>query len=157
MRKALYTIALAMVGLLTKAETLKSPNGAMQLNVEVKNGTAVYRLDYKNRPVIKESHLGFELKDGRHLKDGFAITNTATSSFDETWEPVWGETKTIRNHYNELRASFVEGDRDHRRLDVVFRVFDDGIGFRYEFPRQPKLDQVQMKIVLPRLDRCTDT
>lgn len=144
MRKALYTIALAMVGLLTKAETLKSPNGAMQLNVEVKNGTAVYRLDYKNRPVIKESHLGFELKDGRHLKDGFAITNTATSTFDETWEPVWGETKTIRNHYNELAVTLTQA-ATQRHIIVKFRLFDDGLGFRYEFPQQANLNYFIIK------------
>lgn len=144
MRKALYTIALTMVGLLTKAETLKSPNGAMQLNVEVKNGTAVYRLDYKNRPVIKESHLGFELKDGRHLKDGFAITNTATSTFDETWEPVWGETKTIRNHYNELAVTLTQA-ATQRHIIVKFRLFDDGLGFRYEFPQQANLNYFIIK------------
>ena len=143
MRKVLLSI-FAFASLLAKAETLQSPNGNLKLNVDVKNGMPVYTLDYKNRPVIKESRLGLELKDGKNLTDGFAIAGVATSSFDETWQPVWGEVKNIRNHYNELDVTLNQA-ATQRTIIVKFRLFDDGLGFRYDFPQQTNLNYFVIK------------
>lgn len=139
----LATVLLFSAGLLS-AETVKSPNGAMVLNVELKNGVPVYRLDYKNLAVVKESKLGLELKDGKNLTDGFELTKTETASFDESWNPVWGEVKTIRNNYNELAVTLTQPSTS-RHILIRFRVFNDGIGFRYEFPQQENLNYFTIK------------
>lgn len=139
----LATVLLFSAGLLS-AETVKSPNGAMVLNVELKNGVPVYRLDYKNQAVVKESKLGLELKDGKNLTDGFELTKTETASFDESWNPVWGEVKSIRNNYNELAVTLTQPSTS-RHILIRFRVFNDGIGFRYEFPQQENLNYFTIK------------
>lgn len=139
----LATVLLFSAGLLS-AETVKSPNGAMVLKVELKNGVPVYRLDYKNQAVVKESKLGLELKDGKNLTDGFELTKTETASFDESWNPVWGEVKTIRNNYNELAVTLTQPSTS-RHILIRFRVFNDGIGFRYEFPQQENLNYFTIK------------
>ena len=139
----LATVLLFSAGLLS-AETVKSPNGAMVLNVELKNGVPVYRLDYKNQAVVKESKLGLELKDGKNLTDGFELTKTETASFDESWNPVWGEVKTIRNNYNELAVTLTQPSTS-RHILIRFRVFNDGIGFRYEFHQQENLNYFTIK------------
>ena len=117
---------------------MKSPDGNMVLQFEVRNGVPVYRLDYKDKPVIKDSRLGLELKDADDLLTGFVLKEVQRSTFDETWEPVWGEWKTIRNHYNELAVTLSQSATE-RDMVVRFRVFDDGLGFRYEFPEQDNL------------------
>ena len=126
---------------------VSSPEGALQGRPRPqRRGPARLRVSRLGRPVIlADSRLGFILRDGRQLLRSLAAGAQATRSVDETWEQPWGERRFVRNHYNELRASFVESDRDQRRFDVVFRVFDDGVGFRYEFPKQPKLDEVQIQ------------
>lgn len=104
-----------------------------------KDGTPMYRLSYKNKEVIKTSKLGFELeKDPQSLLNGFTIADSKTSSFDQTWQPVWGEVANIRNHYNEL-AITLNQTSSNRQVIIRFRLFDDGLGFRYEFPQQKNL------------------
>ncbi len=144
MKKLFFTFSLICLALAVKAESITSPNGNIELHFEIKNGIPVYRMDYKQRPVVKESRLGLELKDGRHLLDGFTLTGTQNSTFDETWEPVWGEERTIRNHYNQLLVT-LDQPQYNRTLNICFRVFDDGIGFRYEFPLQNELDYFVIK------------
>lgn len=139
MKKIYFLIMAVMaVALPLKSEVLKSPDGNMVLQFEVRNGVPVYRLDYKDKPVIKDSRLGLELKDADDLLTGFVLKEVQRSTFDETWEPVWGEWKTIRNHYNELAVTLSQSATE-RDMVVRFRVFDDGLGFRYEFPEQDKL------------------
>ncbi|MET2985837.1 glycoside hydrolase family 97 protein [Aureibaculum conchae] len=123
-----------------KAQELKSPNGEMQMQFSLtENGVATYQLAYKNKPVIKSSTLGLELKnDKKSLLNDFEITNTETSTFDETWKPVWGEEKEIRNHYNELVVTLTQKETA-RIVFVRFRMFDEGLAFRYEFPMQKNL------------------
>ncbi|WP_075602541.1 glycoside hydrolase family 97 protein [Saccharicrinis aurantiacus] len=121
-----------------KAEELKSPNGNFNLKFEVNNGVPIYQLDYKGKPVVLDSKLGFILKDTADLTDGFTIIKTENSSFDETWEPTWGEESEIRNNYNELAVTLNQ-DKEDRQLLIRFRLFDDGLGFRYEFPNQNNL------------------
>lgn len=122
------------------AQQLTSPNGELTMQFSLKeDGTPTYKLTYKNQEVIKESSLGFHLKnDKKSLLDDFKITDTNTSTFDDTWQPVWGEVKEIRNHYNQLKVTLTQNETD-RIMVVNFRLFDDGLGFRYEFPTQKNL------------------
>lgn len=138
----LLVCLLAFVGM--KAAELKSPNGNLVLHAEVKDGRPVYRLDYKNRPVVKESGLGLELKNDKDLMSGFTLAGTKTSAFDETWQPVWGEVKNIRNHYNELEMTLNQPETG-RTMVIRFRLYDNGVGFRYEFPQQPNLNYFVIK------------
>ncbi len=99
----------------------------------------VYRVTYGDKPVILPSGMGFRLQEADSLfYEDFVVTGTERKETDTTWEPVWGETKSIRDHHRELRVHLKQASSG-RLLDVVFRVFEDGVGFRYEFPRQPGL------------------
>lgn len=121
------------------AETLTSPNGNFTLNFEVSQGRLIYQLSLNNQIIIKESSMGFELKEIESLMEGFAIENVEKSTFDETWQPVWGEYKDIRNHYNEMAVTLKQASTN-RVMIIRFRLFDDGLGFRYEFPEQSDLN-----------------
>ena len=107
-------------------------------------GEPVYDLAYKGRTVLKPSKLGLELKDDPGLMDGFSIADVKTTTFDETWEPVWGEEKQIRNHYNEMAVTLNQKAQE-RNIVIRFRLFDDGLGFRYEFPLQKNLNYFVIK------------
>lgn len=122
------------------AQQLQSPNKQLTLNFSLlKDGTPTYTLTYKNKEVIKPSKLGFELeKDAQSLLNGFTITEAKTSVFDQTWKPVWGEVASIRNHYNEL-ALTLNQTATNRQVIIRFRLFNEGLGFRYEFPQQANL------------------
>lgn len=130
------------------AQTVSSPNGAISVSFSLADGgRPTYEMTYKGRPVVKPSHLGLELAKDKHatkgfaetsLMDGFTESHSEVSSFDETWKPVWGETATIRNHYNELLVSLSQ-DHTGRQMNIRFRVNDDGMGLRYEFPQQDSL------------------
>ena len=160
MKRLFWQILFAIIVLPASAQTVKSPNGNVVLTFSLDGTRPQYALTYKGRDVIRPSHLGLELAKDKHaskglnetdLIDGFEVINTETSTFDETWQPVWGETRTIRNHYNELAVTLKQkatsnGDRSlptreggGRVLVLRFRVYDDGLGFRYEFPQQPEL------------------
>ena len=127
------------------AENLQSPNGNLELKFSVNNqGEPIYELYYKGKAVIKPSKLGLELKDDPGLMSGFTIEKSETSTFDETWQPVWGEEKEIRNHYNELAVT-LDQKAQERDILIRFRLFDDGLGFRYEFPLQKNLNYFVIK------------
>ncbi|WP_291912456.1 glycoside hydrolase family 97 protein [Chitinophaga sp. CB10] len=125
---------------ITYAQELKSPNDRFTMSFRLlPDGSPAYQLSYKGKPVIKESTLGLELKnDKQSLLHGFTITNTANKQVDESWNPVWGEVKTIRNHYNEMAVTLTQQETS-RQLIIRFRLFDDGLAFRYEFPAQKNL------------------
>ena len=138
-----YTFALIGMWLLSfsgLAQELTSPNQDLKMKFSLnENGTPVYQLTYKDQEVIKPSTLGLELKnDDLSLMNSFEIVDTKTSTFDETWEPVWGEQSEIRNHYNELAVTLNQPQKD-RHIIIRFRMFDEGLGFRYEFPEQKNL------------------
>ncbi len=123
----------------------KSPNGNIVLNVELNaQGTPVYQVSYKGQEIVKPSKLGIELNEENSLMDQFRINKTSTSTFDETWQPVWGESRDIRNHYNELLVE-MEKPSNGRFMNLRFRVYDDGVGFRYEFPQQKYLPYFVVK------------
>ena len=139
---------------LSFSASVKSPNGNIELKFSVnQTGRPVYEMTYKGKAVIKPSFLGLELAKDKHasqglketdLMDGFTIAKESTSTFDETWKPVWGETATIRNHYVEYVA-VLQQPFTTRQLLIRFRVYDDGIGFRYEFPQQKELNYFLIK------------
>jgi len=118
---------------------VESPGSINTVEFSISEGIPVYAVQHKGKPVITQSRLGFELQNLPPLRSDFEITSTETSSFDETWTQVWGEKEDIRNRYNELRVLLRETEQPNRELTVVFRVYDDGVGFRYEFPEQPEL------------------
>ncbi|RFP66529.1 glycoside hydrolase family 97 protein [Hymenobacter lapidiphilus] len=126
-------------------EQLQSPDKQLTLNVNLTaDGTPTYSLTYKGRAVLKPSQLGLELKGTPNLTNGFVQTDAVRKAIDESWNPVWGEVKTIRNHYNELALTLTQ-PATKRTMLVRFRLFDDGLGFRYEFPRQPELGYFVVK------------
>ena len=136
---------LCLLGMQVGAEEIKSPSANLTLTFTLQpGGVPTYSVTYKGRDVILSSKLGLELKNAPALTNGFAVTDSKTTTFDETWQPVWGEVKDIRNHYNELALTLTQAQTG-RFILVRFRVFDDGLGFRYEFPRQPNLSYFVIK------------
>lgn len=136
-----------------KWKTAASPNGKVVVGFGIDNGRPYYTVQYGTKDVIKKSFLGLELAKSKHaskgmeetnLMDGFEITETQKTSFDETWKPVWGETSEIRNHYNEMLVHLLQ-PKNNRKIMVRFRVYDDGVGFRYEFPQQKELNYFVIK------------
>ena len=149
----LFFIAL-MLPMIVAAQTIKSPDGKVNLTFSLTgNGVPTYSMTYKNKAVIKPSHLGLELAKNKHaskgiketdLMDGFTVADTKTSTFDETWKPVWGETSTIRNNYNEMAVTLNQ-ESSNRNIIIRFRVYDYGMGLRYEFPQQKDLNYFIIK------------
>lgn len=142
--KLMTAAAALMLAAPCRAVTMTSPDGNVSVDVDVVGGKPTYSMTYKNKPVIKPSNLGLELTDAPDLLDGFQIVGTETDSKDETWQPVWGENKDIRNRYNELLVELNQPETD-RRMNLRFRVYDDGMGFRYEFPQQKNLTYFTVK------------
>ncbi|MCI7309562.1 MAG: glycoside hydrolase family 97 protein [Prevotella sp.] len=154
MTKKLFILPLLLLcSLLAMAQEVKSPNGAVQVKFYLQNGQPTYEMSYKGKPVVKPSHLGLELAKSKYadnkeketdLMDGFSMAGTQTAAFDETWKPVWGETATIRNHYNELAVDLHQA-ASGRNITIRFRVYNDGMGLRYEFPQTDKLNYFVVK------------
>jgi hypothetical protein len=143
--QALAFLCLCFLWQIAQAEEIKSPNGKLTLQFTLQSdGVPTYHLTYKGRDVIKTSKLGFDLKNAPALTSGFAVAEAKQRTFDESWQPVWGEVKTIRNHYNELAVTLTQA-ATARTMRVRFRLFDDGLGFRYEFPKQDKLTHFVVK------------
>ena len=128
------------------AQVLESPSKQLTMEFSLsKKGEPMYKVNLGSSPVILPSSLGFDLKnDDIDLLDGFQITKTETTSFDETWTPVWGEESQIRNHYNELMVELTQ-EKTGRKMILRFRAFDEGLGFRYEFPLQEKMGYFVIK------------
>ena len=147
LRTILFVAAICLAGKATAAEpiVLNSPNGKLQMTFSLsEKGEPTYMLQYKGKTVIRPSHLGLELKNAHNLQQDFVIKNSTTSSFDETWQPVWGETRNIRNHYNEMFVELYQPSQE-RGLNIRFRLYDDGLGFRYEFPLSKSLNYFVIK------------
>jgi hypothetical protein len=147
MRKYLLAFVLVLNSVLVvKAQTIQSPDKNITLTFALKdNGVPTYQLNYKKKAVIKTSKLGLETKDVPSFLDGFTVTKAEQATFDENWNPVWGEQKTIRNHYNELLVTLTQKALKDRYIRIRFRLFNDGLGFRYEFPSQPELNYFIIK------------
>ena len=166
-RKNLSVVAMLFCALIVNAQKLTSPDGNLEMNFSLDGkGAPMYELSYKGKTVIKPSKLGLELKKedaNKHtdfewkevkdastldiktnLYDGFKIEKTEITSSDETWKPVWGEEKEIRNHYNQLAVTLAQ-PKNNRYIIIEFRLFNDGLGFRYDFPQQPNLNYFVIK------------
>ena len=117
---------------------VSSPGGNVKVSFDTQAGVPTYSVSYNGKAVVNPSKLGLELVNADNLMDGFEVTDAKTSEFDETWQPVWGETRDIRNHYNEMLVEMKQTATD-RLMNIRFRVYDDGMGFRYEFPQQKNL------------------
>jgi len=159
--KSIIALGISMMSVVYGQE-LKSPNGNFKLDFSLsKDGKPTYQLKYKGKDVIKPSTLGFEFKANNQMSfewenqvgdknaftnfvSGFQIVDTKTSTFDETWTPVWGEVAKIRNNFNELAVTVSQPKTD-RQMVIRFRLFDDGLGFRYEFPEQKNLKYFVIK------------
>ena len=137
-------VALLATRLLLMAEEVVSPNGQTRVSFYVENGRMTYEMSYKGQLVVAPSHLGIELINWPSLMEGCKMEGVEHTSFDETWQPVWGEETSIRNHYNEMAAHVSQPELD-RHIIVRFRVYDEGIGLRYELPRHANLDNVKIK------------
>ena len=153
MKKIVSIITLMLLPLMVMAQEVKSPNGNVCLKFYLDNGRPVYEMSYKKRAVIKPSYLGLELAKNKHasmgmdetdLMGGFTVADTKTVAFDETWKPVWGETNTIRNNYKELAVTLNQAS-SKRNIIIRFRVYDYGMGLRYEFPQQDNLNYFIIK------------
>ena len=162
----LYSLILGLLMLVpatmsARVETAYSPDHNIVVNFDVKDGIPVYNVLFNGKEVIKESRLGLELVSAKgngefnnfdnkqtvnqnSLRDGFSMLSARYSSFDETWQPVWGEESNIRNQYNEMAVTLMQ-EKLSRYIIVRFRVYDDGVGFRYEFPQQPNLTYFVIK------------
>jgi len=128
------------------AQVLSSPDGQLTLTFRLnEKGTPLYSLMYKHQTALKPGTLGIETKDVPSFTNGFIISDTTRSTFDEIWTPVWGDQKTIRNHYNELAVTLVQHALKNRFIRIRFRLYNDGLGFRYEFPQQPGLTYFTIK------------
>lgn len=152
--KRLFLLIGALLPLLgCMAQKVTSPNGNVELIFSLNNGRPQYEMHYKGQAVVKPSFLGLELAKDKHaskgldetdLMDGFTLKDSQTSTFNETWKPVWGETEQIRNHYNELAVNLFQAS-SNRNITIRFRVYDDGMGLRYEFPQQESLNYFLIK------------
>lgn len=132
------------------ASEVTSPNGEMKLTFTLRDSKPYYSVSFRGKPVIKPSRLGYELHNAENLLEGFTQTGEKTSTFDETWTPVWGENKTIRNHYKELLVNLIQ-EKTGRVMNLRFRVYDEGVGLRYEFPQEgSKLNYFVVK------EECTE-
>ena len=132
------------------ASEVTSPNGEMKLTFTLRDSKPYYSVSFRGKPVIKPSRLGYELYNAESLLEGFTQMGEKTSTFDETWTPVWGENKTIRNHYKELLVGLIQ-EKTGRVMNLRFRVYDEGVGLRYEFPQEgSKLNYFVVK------EECTE-
>ena len=152
MKRIFLTIATLLCGVVAIAQSVTSPDGNLVATFRLADGgVPTYSLTYKGKEVVKPSRLGFEFVDNAYkthgtycnvperpiysMREGFSMVGSENGSFDETWTPVWGENSKIRNHYNELLVKLCRDERGFL-VNIRFRIYDDGLGFRYEFPQQ---------------------
>lgn len=140
MKNVVLLFALFVAGTAV-AQTIQSPSNKLTLTFQLSDaGEPVYRLNLGKRAIILPSRMGLEIKEGAPFMSGFSIVKAETSLVDESWDPVWGEVKTIRNNYRQLRVTLQQAEAKNRQMVIVFRLFDEGLGFRYEFPLQGELN-----------------
>ncbi|GAB2494010.1 glycoside hydrolase family 97 protein [Pseudoxanthomonas sangjuensis] len=154
---ALAILAFPAVALSATPPVVTSPDGRISVQLSAStDGRAAYAVSRDGKPIIAPSPLGFLLTDAPKLDRGMLIGEPEFSQFDETWEQPWGERRFIRNHYNQMRVTLTENFKPFRHFDVVFRVYDDGLGFRYEFPEQENLKELKIGEELTEFDLAQD-
>jgi alpha-glucosidase len=137
--------------------SVSSPDGRNKAGVGVRDGRLYYILSRDGRPLLLPSMLGFEFRGGPTLRDGLRITGSTRATFDQTWTQPWGEVSHVRDHHNELRVSVAEAAAPGRKFDFVVRAFNDGIGFRYEFPAQPAIGDFVISDELTQFNLADDS
>ncbi|MGV3696672.1 glycoside hydrolase family 97 protein [Flavobacterium sp.] len=137
--KKISIITLFLVGFQLAAQTLQSPSGSVKLKFSLVNGKPSYEVFYKNKTVVNPSFMGIKLKEGNDLTAEFTVENNGQKVVNETWQPVLGEQSSIRNNYNELTLNLLQKPTK-RKLNIIFRVYNEGVAFRYEFPKQPNMN-----------------
>ena len=138
--KSIFLLFFVFIQTASQAQNIQSPSGKISLNFKLNsNGQPAYIVNYKNKTVIQESTLGIKLKDKPNLVSNFGIENSGKSSFNETWNPVLGEQSNIVNHYNELVINLIQKE-SQIKMNIIFKVFDEGVAFRYDFPKQKDLN-----------------
>jgi hypothetical protein len=154
--KQLILLVLVLITAMS-AQTINSPDDKLSLTFEISDfGEALYSLTFNKIEVIKKSKLGLELKDIPSFTKDFYIIKTDKSIFDETWKPVWGEVKEIRNNYNELKVTLAQKNISDRILFITFRLFNDGLGFRYEFPASKNLHYFTVREEITEFNLTSD-
>ena len=142
--KKLFIAICMMFSLPVAASEVASPNGVIKVNFSLQGSVPTYSVTFRGKDIVKPSRLGYELAGAENLLDGFTLLKEETATLDETWKPVWGEEASIRNHYNELLVSLSQ-EKTERFMNIRFRVYDDGVGLRYEFPQKGKLNYFAVK------------
>jgi hypothetical protein len=137
--KSIFSFSLIVITMISSAQSLQSPSKEISLTFKIVSGAPSYSVIYKGKPVVLESLLGVKLKESTDLASGFSVEDVKITATDESWAPVLGEQSSIRNRYNQMSVSLLQST-SKRRLNIVFRVFDEGIAFRYDFPRQKDLN-----------------
>lgn len=137
------------------ADVLTSPDGHLRVTVGLKGGKPYYTVERDGKPIVNRSYLGFTLNDGA-FDSNFKLVGKSRDSKDETWTQPWGEDRVVQNHYNELKVKLQQNDKRQRQLNVVFRAFNDGFGFRYEFPKQKNLGDFRIMEELTQIAMPTD-
>jgi len=140
----LFFISLAGCGLIGPGNktTQLSPDGKIELTMVINDGVARYAVNYNKKPLLLPSGLGFDIHGQNPIGNNLAIVAVKKSTHDDTWEQPWGEERYIRDHYNQLHVALRETREPGRKINIVFRIFNDGVAFRYEFPKQAALDSV---------------
>ena len=146
-RKLIFLLLVAFFAInsSTQGQSLiqSSPSGKIQIDFSISSeGGPAYKVLYNNKAVIDSSTIGFEFKDQTPLHKNLEVIDSKKSSFSEKWEMVWGEQDSVENNYNELAISLMEREEPNRKFNVVFKVYDDGVGFRFEFPEQKNMEDV---------------
>lgn len=139
MKNLLVLFCLVLLQVVTRAQQISSPDGQLQLQFKLTDSVPYYQLSFKNKLLVNNSKLGLTLKEGASLHGGFTISDQQQNTFNEQWQPVLGEVKSITNHYNELLVT-LQQPKEKRSIRIRFRLFNDGLGFRYEFPEQQNLN-----------------
>ncbi|MEX0297644.1 MAG: glycoside hydrolase family 97 N-terminal domain-containing protein, partial [Kordiimonas sp.] len=150
-------VGLTRAAIADDAMTVSSPDGTLTVTLELDKQIPFYSVSQNGKPVIGKSRLGLRFKSGLNLDGGFEVTSSEVSSFDETWVQPWGEKKEIRNNYKELRAVLREASGKQRIMNIVFRVYNDGLGFRYELPKQENLGAVSIMDELTQFQIVEDS
>lgn len=155
MRAAMLCVGLFMSVSLAHAADVLSPDGHLKVTVGVKGGKPFYMIARDGKPIVNRSFLGFTLNDGA-FDNGFKVIGKSRDTKNETWTQPWGEDRVVNCHYNELKLHLQQPDKRQRQLNIVFRAFNDGIGFRYEFPKQKNLGEFRIMDEMTQIAMPTD-
>ena len=147
--KKILSIVFLLFAFCVTAQTIQSPSKQVSLDFKLAaNGIPTYAVTYKNKPVVLQSSLGIYMKDGSNLATNFSSDSIKRITFNESWKPVLGEQSNIVNHYNEMTIALSQAGTK-RKMNIIFKVYDEGVAFRYEFPKQKEAEKSVFENGLP--------